>query len=297
MVSTDTIPDALKDRDQWICWTTEDRDGKPTKVPIDPVNDGYASVSDPDTWGTYSAAETYYDLNEDVDGLGYVFTEDGPYAGVDIDDARNQVSEMVEEWVVDVLMTLQSYTERSPSGTGYHVIVEGAVPEGGNRRDQLEMYDDARFFTVTGDHVDGTPGTIEDRSEELQELHAEYIADNNEQSDYSEPDTREITLSDAELLKKAINASNADKFRALWNGDTSGYPSHSEADLALCNLLAYWTGGDQQRIERLFSKSGLVREKWQERPDYRERTIKKAVRDVTDYYDPQSERSDSASTD
>ena len=85
----------------------------------------------------------------------------------------------------------------------------------------------------------------------------------------------------------AKNAANGEKFLALWSGDTSGYPSHSEADLALCNLLAFWTAGDPQRMEELFSQSGLAREKWRNRPDYRERTIRTAIRGVSAFYDPE----------
>ena len=84
-----------------------------------------------------------------------------------------------------------------------------------------------------------------------------------------------------------MNAANGDKFRRLWAGDTAGYPSHSEADQALCNLLAFWTGGDPQRMEELFGRSGLARDKWWERPDYRERTIQTAIEDCAAFYEPE----------
>lgn len=93
-----------------------------------------------------------------------------------------------------------------------------------------------------------------------------------------------MAATDRELIEKAMNAANGDKFRRLWLGDTSGYDSHSEADQALCNLLAFWTGGDTHRMERLFAKSGLVREKWDDRPEYRERTIQTAVLDCSVFY-------------
>jgi len=77
-------------------------------------------------------------------------------------------------------------------------------------------------------------------------------------------------LSDDEILEKAKNAENGEKFRRLWIGDTAGYPSHSEADLALAGLLAFWTGGDRRRIDHPFRRSKRYREKW-------ERTINKAL--------------------
>jgi primase-polymerase (primpol)-like protein len=86
------------------------------------------------------------------------------------------------------------------------------------------------------------------------------------------------TLTDDEVLRRAMAAKNGDKFKRLWEGDTSGYSSDSEADLALCSLLSYWTGGDRQRVDRLMARGALgQREKWATRPDYRERTINKAL--------------------
>jgi primase-polymerase (primpol)-like protein len=163
------------------------------------------------------------------------------------------------------------------------VIVEGGVPRGGNRRGQLEMYDRDRYFTVTGDHVAGTPRTVKDRTQELRGLHEKYIADTDTDDDpLSVPS--EVRMSDDELIEKAMNAANGEKFRALWQGDTSDYPSHSEADQALCNMLAFWTGGDKQRIERLFNQSGLVRDKWRDREDYRDCTTQNAIQDCSSYY-------------
>jgi len=94
-------------------------------------------------------------------------------------------------------------------------------------------------------------------------------------------------------LEKARNASNGEKFQRLWNGQTRGYESHSEADLALCSLLAFWTGGDRSRIDRLFRQSGLMREKWDEvhyadGSRYGEKTIERAIAGVSEYYDPET---------
>ncbi|MDG5760156.1 hypothetical protein QA600_12485 [Natronococcus sp. A-GB1] len=225
-----------------------------------------------------------YYHHEEVDGLGYVFTADGPYAGVDIDDVRDPETELVEEWVLDVMLTLHSYTEYSPSGCGYHILVEGIVPPDGNRSGQLELYDHGRYFTVTGDRVPGSPETIQDRDHALTKVHTEYIAAETADTTPA-PDPSTVTVPDDDLIEKAMNAANGDKFRALWIGDTSGYRSHSEADLALCNYLAFWTGGNPDRIEDLFNQSGLVRDKWRDREDYRDRTIQTAIQDCSSYYD------------
>jgi len=91
-------------------------------------------------------------------------------------------------------------------------------------------------------------------------------------------------LSDEEIIEKARTANNGEKFRRLWSGDTSGYSSASEADAALCSHLAFWTGPDPQRIDNLFRQSGLCREKWTKREDYRRKTIERALRDRTEFY-------------
>ena len=89
-----------------------------------------------------------------------------------------------------------------------------------------------------------------------------------------------VNLSDEEVIGRARNACSGATFSALWNGDTSGYGSHSEADLALCNMLAYWTGGNAEQADRLFRASGLMREKWDRRQSgttYGAQTVQKAV--------------------
>ncbi len=96
-------------------------------------------------------------------------------------------------------------------------------------------------------------------------------------------DTRGHVLA---LIEKAKNAKDGAKFTALWNGNISGYKSQSEADLALCCLLAFWTGGDRSRIDSLFRQSGLCRDKWKDREDYREKTINAALTHTTEFYDP-----------
>jgi putative DNA primase/helicase len=87
-------------------------------------------------------------------------------------------------------------------------------------------------------------------------------------------------------------AKNGAAVRRLWEGDTSAYPSPSEADLALCGRLAFWTGGNASRIDALFRQSGLYREdKWHDRDDYREPTIAKAL-ELQDFYRPRSRPGD-----
>lgn len=297
------IPEALRARDQWICWREQDREGKPTKVPVEPADGSYASATDAGTWTSFDTAHEYAQT-ADVAGLGYVFTDTGPYVGVDLDDCRDPETGDVADWAATIIETLESFTEISPSGTGFHVLVEGSLPEGRNRKGNVEMYETARFFTVTGDIY--RDRGIEQREEKLVAVHAEHVAgaptDTTRQSSVDEHTATETadnqTLSDEALLTRAREAKNGEKFTRLWCGDTRGYDSQSEADMALCTLLAFWTGGNATRMDRLFRDSDLMREKWDTQhfadgSTYGEKTIQRAISHVDEFYDPDTGRDDS----
>jgi len=300
-MNADSIPAELKERENWICWREEMRDGELTKVPVNPHTGGFGSSTDADTWGTFAEAlESHTGDQYDTDGLGFVFDKQSTVMGVDLDDCRDPETGEPTEEAREIIDDLDSWTEVSPSGTGYHVIVHGFVPDGGNRGDiddvsHLEMYDKSRYFTVTGDHVDSTPETVETRPDVVNDLHAEYVeaVGENDHSGDSEPSvSNDVSLEDSELIAKAKNAENGDEFDRLWRGDTSAHSGdHSRADLALCGKLAFWTGGDRQRIDSLFRQSGLMRDKWDEQrgeQTYGELTIDKAVSSQSDYYEPGS---------
>ena len=297
-------PETLREREQWVCWREETRDGKPTKVPVTPGTGGFASSTDPETWDAFETALEYTET-EHADGVGFVFTDDDPIVGVDLDDCRDPETGDVDDAAQDIIKRLDSYTEVSPSGTGYHVLITGELPEGRNRRGSVELYDTARFFTVTGDHVDETLGRVARRQDALTAIHREYVQDTErDTASESEPGNGtddqstatgtadvDVDLEDEDLLEKARNASNGEKFERLWNGNTVGYDSQSEADMALCCLLAFWTGGDRTQMKQLFRQSGLLREKWDEvhyadGSTYGEKTIERAIATTSEFYDP-----------
>ncbi|KAB1198966.1 MULTISPECIES: hypothetical protein [Haloferax] len=298
-----TLPDDLCDRAQWVGWRKQTRGGDETKVPLD-VNGGYASATDATTWTDFDEALAYA-RNGPADGVGFVFTEDDPYVGVDLDKCRNSETGGTENWAQMIIDRLDSYTEVSPSGTGYHIIVRGELPPTGNRTGNLELYAHSRFFTVTGDHVDDTPLDVVDRTDELTAIHSAYFEtpDNVATNEPPETTTRVTQtpgediaptgndLTDEDVIERASNAANGLKFSHLWKGDTSAYDSHSEADMALCSMLAFWTGGDAAQMDRVFRNSGLYRDKWDDvhfsdGSTYGEKTIERAITGTTEYYDP-----------
>jgi hypothetical protein len=194
-----------------------------------------------------------------------------------------------------------TYCEISPSLTGVKLFVRGKPPGlKGRRRDGIEIYSTGRYFTVTGLCLPGMPLTIENRQEELAWLY-ERLAPARTQPSRAlvtlngvpgAPPSTDISpvrcpLSDSQILQMARKAKNGTKFEHLWSGDTTGYESPSNADDALCAMLAFYTGPDPERIERLFRQSELgKRDKWLKRKDYPDRTIQSALRKVQVFYTP-----------
>jgi putative DNA primase/helicase len=264
MIELHRLPAEIRESRRAVLWNYEERGGKPTKVPYVPGQpEKRASSTDSNTWGTFDEAHAAY-MEGKADGVGHVLGE--KISGVDLDHCRDPQTGLIEAWALDIIRLLDSYTEASPSGTGVKVFLGGTLPPGCRRKGKIELYDCARFFTVTGDHVPGTPETIEERTAQLAELHARIFAANGggRRRAVSRP-ASPLSDDDAALLERARGAKNGDKFSGLWSGDTSGHASPSEADLALCDLLAFWTAKDADRMDALFRQSGLMRKKWDER--------------------------------
>jgi putative DNA primase/helicase len=279
-------PDELRTVDQFVCWQEEDRDGDVTKVPCS-VHGGRASSTNPKTWAPFEAAVTHAE-EHGLSGVGFVFTEDDPYAGVDLDHCRNSETGVVATWARKIVDALDSYTEVSPSETGLHIFVKATLPGRNNRKGPVEMYESRRYFTLTGRHLEGTPMEIHERQDVLERLYRHIFKNEKPAGETNghRPRTGALDVDDEDLLALAMQAKNGEKFSRLWSGDTSDYADdESRADLALCSLLAFWTEGDIMRMDHLFRRSGLMREKWN-RHDYRERTLNKVLEGRTEFYQP-----------
>src|SRR6266702_1458065 len=294
----------LQARPQWVCWRREERKGKRTKIPYNARTGQRAESNRPDTWTSYEEARQAYARSQHTkqayDGVGYMFQRD--ITGVDLDhciDAEGRI----ELWAQAVMQRLASYAERSPGGDGIHILVRGTVPKGTRRtisaeehpqheNAAIELYCEGRYFTVTGRHVEETPLRIEGNQEALSALYAELTAKvpSTDLREYHQADPlAAIPLDDDLLLQKAVEARNGEKFRSLFYEGARGYPSPSEADMALCLLLAFWTGCDTVRMDRRYRKSALYRQKWdtsRSESTYGWETIHKAATLCTVVYDP-----------
>jgi primase-polymerase (primpol)-like protein len=299
------IPAELKARRQWVLWRGADRIDRKTgeitgleKIPIDPQTLQGASTTDPTTWGPFEqcvkalpvSLKGWEHDNPGIyrgGGIGFVFSDEDPYVGVDLDKCRNPDTGALAPWAQAYINTLASYSEVTPSGTGLHALVQGTLPPHGRKKGKVEMYNYARFFTMTGWHVAETPRTIEARQDELTTVHTTVFGTPRTARQHTETTLR---IEDAALLDKARVAKNGagERFATLFAGDWAAYGSQSEADLALCIRLAFWTQ-DAAQLDRLFRQSGLMRDKWDAKrgeQTYGERTIREALARQTERYRP-----------
>lgn len=282
------IPSELKDLIQWITWKLEIKSGgiytkRPYIAGLAQIPRNRASVSDPSTWRDFETA--WKSIDNKSGGIGFIFTDCDPYCFIDLDHCidENGIIEPKSKQIID---KLNSYTEKSQSGLGIHIIVKAGLPEGsGNRKGNFEIYDKGRYACMTGNVLQDYPVIIEERQEQVNQICSEIFGKPEPVQKPSRQEPSTSNLSDQEIIEKASKAKNADKFNRLIAGQWQGeYPSQSEADLALCCGLAFWTP-DADQIDRLFRQSGLYRGKW-DRADYRNDTINKALELTPEHYTP-----------
>jgi hypothetical protein len=278
MIDFDKIPTELATRNQWVLWRLEELGGKKTKIPFNAATRKRASSTNPDTWTNLETIRSRG--TSDFSGIGFVVSESDPYVGVDLDHCIAENGK-VESWAQGIIDTLNSYTEITPSGNGLRVWVKGKLPKGRRRRGNLEIYDDGRYFTFSTNRLDQYPHEINDRQVELEAIISKHLADPPRVEGKNATSVSQVLLLDSELLDKIRSSKQAAKFNLLWQGDATKHGEDTScADLALCNILAFWTAKDEARMDSLFRQSGLMREKWDARrgdKTYGQITIERAI--------------------
>jgi len=260
------IPQELQALTQWVVWKLILNDaGKPTKVPYSARTGQLASVTDPNTWCTFQEA-----VNASFNGysgIGFVFTRNDPYAGIDLDATEDPEA---FDRQLKIYNMMQSYSERSPSGKGLHIIVRATLPHG-RKRAAIEVYSSERYFTFTGNVYLNAP--IADRqvlTQTLWEEMGQVAASNYMAGDMVQQNFDDVVI---ENCKRAVNG---DLFNDLWLGNWQHrYSSQSEADQALMNFLVFHTKHRGQ-IMRMFRMSALGQRDKAQRDKYLEYTIDKA---------------------
>lgn len=302
MYKLKNIPNALRLISAWVNWLSfpdENSHSGIKKMPVNPHTGQCAKSNDSSTWGTFDEALSHVDR---YNGLGFMFSGSGHF-GVDIDDCREEIEDFMnggtDNIIYEFTETLKSYTEISTSGNGVHIICKGKLPDGKRRSGKVEMYDQGRFFIMTGNTI-GKYTEISDGTESIIPLHRKYLGGDSGTSfsqdqsgvSYSAQSSQHNfsgKLSPQEIIAKAMTSRNGSKFAALYSGDINGYPSKSEADLAFCNMLAFWTGGDIEVMDTIYRDSGLYRDKWDRNQcgsTYGRQTLARAVSDCNQFYEP-----------
>lgn len=292
------IPQELRQLPQWVNFVLSERpggNGKLNKQPINPTTGELAKSNDPSTWATFDAAIANLDCS---DGIGFMFADPDPqtglaYFGVDLDGCEDAIwgwqAGETENIVAEFVEGLQSYAEYSVSGHGIHIICRGTLPPGGNRRGNVEMYGRGRFFTMTG-NIASEYTQIADGTERIKPLHEKYIAAGKIPAAYTQTAmTDNMQLNADEVIRQAEASKQGGMFRALLDGNWEPfYSSQSEADIAFCNMLAFWTRRDERLMDQIFRRSGLMREKWdrqQSGSTYGAITVAKAARECANVYE------------
>ena len=272
------LPNELKENAMFCLWKYEAQG----KVPYQ-VNGIRAKSTDKNSFTDF---KTVCNKLNGYDGIGIGIFDN--FCAIDIDHCV--VDGKISKIASDIITTMDSYTEYSPSGTGIRIIFKTANLSYdkkryyiNNRKLGLEIYVSGytnRFVTITGNAINNN--NVEERGTKLMSILEKYMLKSNTETTSS----KHISyLSDDEVIKKASSSKQGKKFISLWNGNIPKGKSHSEADLMLCMILAFFCGGDTKQMDRLFRKSGLMRDKW-ERADYRTATLEKAVSNTKEFYKP-----------
>ena len=261
------IPQELTALPQWVCWRLELIKKRESKVPYDPHTGRRASSTNPAMWASFEEAlQAARNPKCNYNGIGIMFNCDrSNLVGIDIDKCIS--NGVLNEVATEILGKVKStYVEVSPSGTGLHIFLKGTMPPEGNRNSKsgVEMYFKERYFTVTGVPYKNCVNQIAEDNSAIEWIHKTYIKPRSPKK----KETYKIGstgLGDDRILQLARNGEFAAEFNQLWSGNWQGkFPSQSEADFALCKHLAYWSGKNEEQIDRLFRQSGLMRTKWDE---------------------------------
>src|SRR5581483_5169835 len=160
------IPQELRDLPRWIGWRYEERNGQKTKVPYNARTLELASSTNPAHWTTFSQV---LKNGKYFRGPGLVIAP--PYMGIDLDQCRDPKTGDAEPWAWNIINELNSYTEVSPSGRGFHIWVKATMPVRGRKKKMantfvlsaegkspaIEVYRDGRYFTMSAQRLEDQP--------------------------------------------------------------------------------------------------------------------------------------------
>jgi primase-polymerase (primpol)-like protein len=305
MARLSDLPEELRKGKGFVCWRVEIRNDKPTKVPVNPHTGKKAKPNDPATGSTLAQAIAHFLAHpNELCGIGRVLVAEDGLTCIDFDGCLDEQGNLIPDHAAARwLPILCSYTEKSPGRRGVQVFVYATPDLDGkmgrnNKAAGVEIYRALHYLTLTGDVLPQFSNKVEYRQAEVEELYREVFGPNShvarEQPAAEGPGNRDQgpppvaddaspagkpDLTDEEIIRRARRAKTGRQFQDLWRGAWEPhYPSQSEADLALCQMLWFQTG-NKETVRRLVTLSVLgQRPKWR-RKDYQHATIDLACRE------------------
>ena len=253
------IPLELRQAPQWVV-------AREDAVPLNVVTRKAADPTNPLSWTGFEQA-----VATGLPHLGFCLSHGDPYTIIDLDDkVTKPATDEQRAFFAQLIQAFGSYTEVSRSGRGYHIVVRGRIPAGRRcDKKRIEVYTADRYFIMTGNVIPGYT-TIVDGQKGLDWLLSNILDSNIPGQSSLELDTCEAQPdTDQEMLNKMCSATNAEKIVGLWQGNWQqyGYPSQSEADMALVDILCYYSPNDAQ-VRRMFRYSALGQRDKAQRDQY-----------------------------
>lgn len=314
IINPNNIPMELKNHDNWVLYDKTKQPYNPLKADLKVL----AKPNDKSTWTSFDVAYRALQAHSELyTGLGFVFTKDCGLVAVDFDTMRDPESGELLECVRTSIDLLDSYTELSMSGYGFHVIVKAEIalnwnkqklknvncpiirpdidPKNGKRRiknnipqnkiPEIEVYNNNRYFALTFNIFENRT-LIHERQDQLQAFYNAYTSQRVDTRETStlplKSNARHLTGDFKDYL--TIGLKKDTTFLKIWNGEART-GDESADDLALMNKLAYWCSCDNEAMANAFVKSPFYsqkdaghRKKWQ-RNDYLTKTVSLAIRD------------------
>ena len=315
------IPQYFLDRNIWVLWKHEfiESENRMGKIPYNPRT-RYRSAKKPkfskipshykparttaaETWGSFDQAINALTAEENAaeqfNGVGIVLSPADDLVFIDLDHCMDELDEPKKEAQEIIKDFDDQYIELSQSGEGLHIFALGKIPE--SCKKGVEMYTEGRFCACTFKTYEGhsyEPGT---KQAEITALYLRYkdqtgTGETAEEKPETSSTARRIDPADSlthkltteELIALIEQSKQGEKFKALYHdGNTDGYKSPSDADMALCGLLAFWTDGDAEWMDSIFRTSALMRKKWDDRrkkSTYGWNTIAEAIKNCNEFY-------------
>ena len=280
------IPDGMTELDRFVGFDEN-------KTPINLKTGGNASVTIETTWTTFDDAINSISKYPTVRGIGFVLgeTDNGVICGIDIDNCIDESGNIstFAQYIIDYMDT---YTEISPSGRGLHILFY-ASKKGKKAKNTnlsgckvLEMYDDYRYFTMTGNRIN-------DKNIEYRQAECDYIYDNYiEPHQQQQKETKELIVVnpivfDEENKKYLQIGLEKDEVLKLYYSGNRPFPDESANDNGFMSKLMYWCNNNIDLAIDTFKNSPYTlfkdskHDRKLDRSDYLRRTAESCIQEIT----------------